>query len=80
MMRVQFLQEAEERRRLRKRQTQPVVNMNRDPTKVRCWLNVIGDYKYVSSVGGASAALGQLINIIQQVLHVAWPGWTLIAR
>ena len=41
--------------------------MNRDPNKVRCWLNVIGDYKYVTSVGGANAALGQLINIIQQV-------------
>ena len=64
MLRVQMLQGTEEKRRLRKRQD---INTNRDRNKVRCWLNVIGDYKYVTSVGGANAAMGQLINIIQQV-------------
>lgn len=64
MLKTQMLLGAEHKQRLRKRQT---TNTNRDAAKVRCWLNVIGDYKYVTSVGGASTAMGLLINIIQQV-------------
>ena len=79
MLTVQMLQGAEEKRRLRKRQDSRNINPNRDSNKVRCWLNVIGDYKYVTSVGGANAAMGQLINIIQQVFLLlprpaSWPG------
>ena len=48
-------------RHLRKRQSGPDFN------RARCWLNVVGDYKFVQSVGGSATATGQLLNIIQQV-------------
>ena len=59
-------------RRLRKRQQNPPYPdyPNADPSRARCWLNVIGDFKFVQSVGGTGTAMAQLLNIIQQVLHI----------
>ena len=56
-------------RRLRKRQQDPPYSRfpDADPNRARCWLNVIGDYKFVQSVGGTGTAMAQLLNIIQQV-------------
>ena len=54
--------------RLRKRQNDRYPNFpDADPRLARCWLNVVGDYKFVQSVGGQGPAMGQLVNIIQQV-------------
>lgn len=58
--------------RLRKRQQTPYAPQypNADANRARCWLNVIGDYKFVQSVGGPGTAMAQLLNIIQQVNNI----------
>ena len=57
--------------RLRKRQNPPYPRFpNAEANRARCWLNVVGDYKFVQSVGGTGTAMAQLLNIIQQVNKV----------